>query len=62
MTDNEKDYLTIKEFSEMAGVSTQRVYQMVNQELKDFCRVFGKVKLVNFLIQKPRTLQIVNNV
>ena len=47
MTDNEKDYLTIKEFSEMAGVSTQRVYQMVNQELKDFCRVFGKVKKIN---------------
>lgn len=47
MTDNEKDYLTIKEFSEMAGVSTQRVYQMVNQELKDFCRVFGKVKKID---------------
>lgn len=47
MTDNGKDYLTIKEFSEMAGVSTQRVYQMVNQELKDFCRVFGKVKKIN---------------
>ena len=46
MTDNGKDYLTIKEFSEMAGVSTQRVYQMVNQELKDFCRVFGKVKKI----------------
>lgn len=47
MTDNGKDYLTIKEFSEMAGVSTQRVYQMVNQELKDFCRVFGKVKKID---------------
>ena len=46
MTDNGKDDLTIKEFSEMAGVSTQRVYQMVNQELKDFCRVFGKVKKI----------------
>ena len=31
----------------MAGVSTQRVYQMVNQELKDFCRVFGKVKKID---------------
>ncbi len=47
MTDSGKDYLTIKEFSEMAGVSTQRVYQMVNQELKDFCRVFGKVKKID---------------
>ena len=47
MTDNGEDYLTIKEFSEMAGVSTQRVYQMVNQELKDFCRVFGKVKKID---------------
>jgi hypothetical protein len=47
MTDNGKDYLTIKEFSEMAGVSTQRVYQMVNQELKDFCKVFGKVKKID---------------
>ena len=47
MTDNGKDYLTIKEFSEMAGVSTQRVYQMVNQELKDCCKVFGKVKKID---------------
>lgn len=47
MTDSGKDYLTIKEFSEMAGVSTQRVYQMANQELKDFCRVFGKVKKID---------------
>lgn len=40
MTDNGKDYLTIKEFSE-------RVYQMVNQELKDCCKVFGKVKKID---------------
>ena len=68
MTDNEKDYLTIKEFSEMAGVSTQRVYQMVNQELKDFCRVFGKVKKIDIQALKflgkfsnSKTKQITNN-
>ena len=47
MTDNESDYVTIKNFSEMAGVSTQRIYQMINQELKDFCKVFGKVKKID---------------
>ena len=46
MTDNGKDYLTIKEFSEMAGVSTQRVYQMVNQELKDFLQSIWKGKKI----------------
>ena len=68
MTDNGKDYLTIKEFSEMAGVSTQRVYQMVNQELKDFCRVFGKVKKIDIQALKflgkfsnSKTKQITNN-
>lgn len=68
MTDNGKDYLTIKEFSEMAGVSTQRVYQMVNQELKDFCKVFGKVKKIDIQALKflgkfsnSKTKQITNN-
>lgn len=61
MTDNGKDYLTIKEFSE-------RVYQMVNQELKDCCKVFGKVKKIDIQALKSlgkfsnsKTKNIANN-
>ena len=50
MTDNESNYVTIKEFSKMAGVSTQRIYQMISSDLKDFCKVFGKVKKIDIQV------------
>ena len=68
MTDNESNYVTIKEFSEMAGVSTQRIYQMISNDLKDFCKVFGKVKKIDIKALKlfgklsnQKTNNIANN-
>ena len=68
MTDNESNYVTIKEFSKMAGVSTQRIYQMISSDLKDFCKVFGKVKKIDIKalklfgkLQRQKTNNIANN-
>jgi len=68
MTDNESNYVTIKEFSKMAGVSTQRIYQMISSDLKDFCKVFGKVKKIDIKALKlfgklsnQKTNNIANN-
>lgn len=68
MTDNESNYVTIKEFSEMAGVSTQRIYQMISNDLKDFCKVFGKVKKIDIKalklfgkLHRQKTNNIANN-
>lgn len=68
MTDNESNYVTIKEFSKMAGVSTQRIYQMISNDLKDFCKVFGKVKKIDIKALKlfgklsdQKTNNIANN-
>ena len=68
MKDNESNYVTIKEFSEMAGVSTQRIYQMISNDLKDFCKVFGKVKKIDIKalklfgkLHRQKTNNIANN-
>lgn len=43
----EESYLSVKEFAKLAGVSTQRIYQMLDKDLQKFCKSFGKCKKVN---------------
>ena len=45
--EEEKRYLSVKEFANLAGVSTQRIYQMLGEDLQKFCKSFGKCKKVN---------------
>ena len=45
--EEEKKYLSVKEFANLAGVSTQRIYQMLGKDLQNFCKSFGKCKKVN---------------
>lgn len=43
----EKEYLTVKDFAKRAGVSTQRVYQLLAKDLQDSCKVIGNTKYVH---------------
>lgn len=42
-----KEYLTIKEFAEMAGVSKQAVYQRLTGTLKPYVSIKDGVKYLN---------------
>lgn len=43
----EKDFLTVKEFAKEAGISTQRVYQLIAKDLQSYCKVIGNTKCIN---------------
>lgn len=43
----EKDFLTVKEFAKEAGISTQRVYQLLAKDLQSYCKVIGNTKYIN---------------
>lgn len=43
----EKDFLTVKEFAERAGISTQRVYQLLAGDLQEYCKVIASTKYVH---------------
>lgn len=43
----EEVFLTVKEFAKIAGVSTQRIYQILDKDLQKFCKSFGKSKKIN---------------
>lgn len=43
----EKDFLTVKEFAKEAGISTQRVYQLIAKDLQSYCKVIGNTKYIN---------------
>lgn len=45
--EEEKNYLSVKEFAKLAGVSTQRIYQVLGKDLQKFCKSFGKCKKIN---------------
>lgn len=34
-----EQYLTVKQFAEQAGVSTQRIYQLLTKSLQPFCKI-----------------------
>lgn len=57
----EKDYISVKEFAERAGVSTQAIYQRIDKDLQGFCKVVGKKKMLDIagleLFQKQEPLQ-----
>lgn len=42
-----KDFLTVKEFAKEAGISTQRVYQLLAKDLQSYCKVIGNTKYIN---------------
>ncbi len=43
----EKEYFTVKEFAEQAGITTQRVYQLLAKDLQSYCKVIGNTKYIN---------------
>lgn len=43
----EKDFLTVKEFANEAGITTQRVYQLLAKDLQGYCKVIGNTKYIN---------------
>lgn len=43
----EKRLLTVKEFAEAAGITTQRVYQLLAKDLQSYCKVIGNTKYIN---------------
>lgn len=63
MEENEKDYLSVKEFAKIAGVSTQRIYQILDRDLQKFCKLFGKSKKINVEALKifGKSLQVESN-
>lgn len=42
-----EDYLTVKAFADKAGISTQRVYQLLAKDLQSYCKVIGNTKYIN---------------
>lgn len=43
----EKTFLTVKEFAKEAGITTQRVYQLLAKDLQSYCKVIGNTKYIN---------------
>ena len=42
-----KKYLTVKQFAVRAGVSTQRIYQLLTKSLQEFCKVENGTKYIS---------------
>ena len=42
-----KDYISIKEFAELAGVSQQAIYKQLNNKLKTYLKVVDNKKMLN---------------
>ena len=57
----ENNLLTVKEFAERAGVSTQAIYQRIDKDLQGYCKMIGKRKMIDIagleLFQKQEPLQ-----
>lgn len=43
----EKKYLSVKEFAAAAGVSNKAIYQQLNGRLKEYCKVINNVKMID---------------
>jgi hypothetical protein len=63
MEKTEKNYLSVKEFANIAGVSTQRIYQILDKDLQKFCKLFGKSKKISIeaLQLFGKSLQVESN-
>ena len=46
MSEKKKEYLTVKEFSEAAGISKQAVYSQLDSRLKEFVKVVDSKKVI----------------
>ena len=46
-TTQKSNYLSVKDFASRAGVSTQRIYQMLGKELKMYCKIINKRKCID---------------
>ncbi len=52
------EYLSVKAFADRAGITTQRVYQLLAKDLQDFCKVIGNTKFIHIsalsrFVEKP---------
>ena len=43
----EQEYLSVRQFAKRAGVTTQRIYQMMNKSLKSYCKVEDGKKYIS---------------
>ena len=43
----EQEYLSVRQFAKRAGVTTQRIYQMMNKFLKSYCKVEDGKKYIS---------------
>ena len=43
----EHEYLSVKQFAKKAGVTTQRIYQLMNKSLKSYCKVENGKKYIS---------------
>ena len=43
----EQEYLSVRQFAKKAGVTTQRIYQMMNKSLKSYCKVEDGKKYIS---------------
>lgn len=41
------EYLSVKAFADKAGITTQRVYQLLAKDLQSYCKVIGNTKYIN---------------
>lgn len=51
------DYITVAEFAERAGISKQRVYQLLNKRLKQFVQVVDGKKMLNIKALEEFSIQ-----
>lgn len=52
------EYLSVKAFADRAGISTQRVYQLLAKDLQDSCKVIDNTKFIHIsalsrFVEKP---------
>ena len=45
--DGQQQYLTVKQFAERAGVSTQRIYQLLTKSLQEFTKTENGTKYIS---------------
>lgn len=61
MGNDEIKYIPVKEFAQKAGVSTQRIYQLLAKTLQDHCKELDGVKLIDesalTIVKKSDTYQ-----
>ena len=43
----EHEYLSVKQFAKRAGVTTQRIYQLMNKSLKIYCKTENGKKYIS---------------